>query len=47
MTRTSMCGTCVYFRPGASSDMSAPAPLESDDDLGVCEYYPPDPICVP
>ncbi|WP_159981882.1 MULTISPECIES: hypothetical protein [unclassified Novosphingobium] len=43
MKRTHTCKTCMHFRPGADSDMSEPAPIESTDDLGVCEYREPVP----
>lgn len=43
MKRNHTCRTCYHFRPGAPSDMSKPAPVESDADIGVCEagYQPP------
>jgi len=43
MKRTHTCGTCMHFRPGASSDMTEPAPIDSDDEMGVCEYREPRP----
>jgi len=43
MKRHHTCRTCAHFRPGASSDMSEEAPIESSDDLGVCEFREPKP----
>jgi len=47
MKRRHTCRTCDHFRPGASSNMSWPAPIESDDELGVCEYTQPEPAQLP
>lgn len=41
MKREHTCRTCMHFRAGASSDMSKPAPIDSHDELGVCEYREP------
>ncbi|WP_146049635.1 hypothetical protein [Novosphingobium sp. HII-3] len=42
MKRTHTCGTCMHFRPGAASDMTLPAPLDSTELVGVCEAMPPE-----
>jgi len=44
MIRYHTCRTCIYFRPGAVADMRQPSPIESEDDLGVCEANPPIPV---
>jgi hypothetical protein len=43
MKRYHTCRTCAHFRPGAPSNMSEPAPIEGNQDLGVCEINGPQP----
>lgn len=42
MKRHHTCGTCAHFRPGACSDMTLPAPIDSTEEMGVCEYGVPE-----
>lgn len=44
MKRHHTCRTCGHFRPGAVADMRQPSPIDSDDELGVCEALPPIPV---
>lgn len=44
MTRRHLCRDCGHFRPGATGYMKRAAPIDSDDELGVCEASPPIPM---
>lgn len=44
MKRTHICRDCGHFRAGATANMKRAAPIESDEDTGVCEALPPIPI---
>ncbi|WIA57796.1 hypothetical protein N6H05_08370 [Sphingobium sp. WTD-1] len=45
MTDVRNCSTCIYWRAGASTDMTMAARDESYEDVGACENFAPM-ICI-